>query len=130
MTKPFVVLLTGLPGSGKSTLAEKLIKKYGGSHINADEVRAAANDWDFSTEGRRRQFERMRASTEGKEGFVFLDFVPERSSGQCVRWRSESRNAARFRNFVSISLFQGVPSAQQRVFAMMGVLRHGMPSGS
>lgn len=75
MTKSFVVLLTGLPGSGKSTLAEKLVKKYGGSHINADEVRAAANDWDFSTEGRRRQFERMRASTEGKEGFVFLDFV-------------------------------------------------------
>ena len=75
MTKPFVVLLTGLPGSGKSTLAEKLVKKYGGSHINADEVRAAANDWDFSTEGRRRQFERMRASTGGKEGFVFLDFV-------------------------------------------------------
>ena len=73
--KKCVVLLTGLPGSGKTTLAKKLVKKYGGSHINADEVRAAANDWDFSTEGRRRQFERMRASTEGKEGFVFLDFV-------------------------------------------------------
>ena len=70
-----VILLTGLPDSGKTTLAKKLVKKYGGSHINADEVRAAANDWDFSTEGRRRQFERMRASTEGKEGFVFLDFV-------------------------------------------------------
>ena len=55
-------------------MPEKLVKKYGGSHINADEVRAAANDWDFSTEGRRRQFERMRA-TEGKEEAVFLDFV-------------------------------------------------------
>ena len=75
MSAPFVVLLTGLPGSGKTTLAKKLVNKYGGTHINADEVRAATKDWDFSIEGRRRQFERMRASTEGKEGFVFLDFV-------------------------------------------------------
>ena len=45
-----VILLTGLPDSGKTTLAKKLVKKYGGSHINADEVRTATNDWDFSYE--------------------------------------------------------------------------------
>ena len=75
MAKKFIVLLTGLPESGKTTLAEKLIAQYGGSHINADEVRAAADDWDFSLEGRLRQFNRMKAATEGKEGLVFLDFI-------------------------------------------------------
>ena len=73
--RTFVVLLTGLPGSGKTTLAKKLVEGYGGSHINADEVRAAADDWDFSEEGRRRQFERMRSAIDGKKGIVYLDFV-------------------------------------------------------
>ena len=69
--KKCVILLTGLPDSGKTTLAKKLVKKYGGSHINADEVRTAAEDWDFSYEGRLRQFHRMKSAAEGKEGLVF-----------------------------------------------------------
>ena len=73
--KKCVILLTGLPDSGKTTLAKKLVKKYGGSHINADEVRTAAEDWDFSLDGRLRQFHRMKSAAEGKEGLVFLDFI-------------------------------------------------------
>ena len=45
----------GLPGAGKTTLAEQLAPKLNAKRLNADEVRKAANDWDFSEEGRKRQ---------------------------------------------------------------------------
>ena len=49
----------GLPGSGKTTLASKLVPLITAKWLNADEVRKAANDWDFSEEGRIRQAKRM-----------------------------------------------------------------------
>ena len=48
----------GLPGAGKTTLADALAKKINAKRLNADEVRKAANDWDFSQEGRKRQAKR------------------------------------------------------------------------
>ena len=49
----------GLPGSGKTTLASKLVPLIKAKWVNNDEVRKAANDWDFSEEGRERQATRM-----------------------------------------------------------------------
>ena len=49
----------GLPGAGKTTLANELSKLIKAKRLNADEVRKAANDWDFSEEGRIRQAFRM-----------------------------------------------------------------------
>ena len=49
----------GLPGAGKTTLAEELAPRLNAKRLNADEVRKAANDWDFSEEGRKRQAKRM-----------------------------------------------------------------------
>ena len=49
----------GLPGAGKTTLANELAKSIKSKRLNADEVRKAANDWDFSEEGRTRQAKRM-----------------------------------------------------------------------
>lgn len=72
----------GLPGSGKTTLAEKLfneiVKNNPAEWINADEVRKECNDWDFSSDGRRRQALRMRAIADRavEAGFVTIcDFV-------------------------------------------------------
>ena len=50
----------GLPGSGKTTLAKKLIPFYNAVWLNADKVRKEADDWDFSSEGRIRQADRMK----------------------------------------------------------------------
>jgi ABC-type dipeptide/oligopeptide/nickel transport system ATPase component len=57
------VLICGLSGAGKSYLAAELMKLLGdrAAWFDADKVRADANDWDFSPEGRARQGERMRA---------------------------------------------------------------------
>ena len=68
----------GLPGAGKTTLAEELTPKLKAKRLNADEVRKAANDWDFSEEGRKRQAKRMaefalKLKNEGH--FVIADFV-------------------------------------------------------
>ena len=52
------ILIMGLPGSGKTTLASKLVPLIKAKWINADEVRKAADDWDFSEEGRKRQAKR------------------------------------------------------------------------
>ena len=54
------ILVYGLPGSGK-TYFSKQFKNIMDNviHINADEVRTEANDWDFSEEGRKRQLNRM-----------------------------------------------------------------------
>ena len=69
--------------SGKISSDEKeldsiknyLAKELNAVQVNADKVRRESNDWDFSYEGRLRQFHRMKAAAEGKEGLVFLDFV-------------------------------------------------------
>jgi hypothetical protein len=50
----------GLPGSGKSTLSNLIQKYLSADWHNADLVREAANDWDFTPQGRQRQAERMR----------------------------------------------------------------------
>ena len=49
----------GLPGAGKTTLANELAKLIKAKRLNADEIRKAAKDWDFSKEGRKRQAKRM-----------------------------------------------------------------------
>ncbi len=54
-----IILVMGLPGAGKTTLANELAKLIECKRLNADEIRKAANDWDFSEEGRKRQSKRM-----------------------------------------------------------------------
>ena len=54
-----IILIMGLPGAGKTTLADELAPLLNAKRLNADEVRKAANDWDFSEEGRTRQAKRM-----------------------------------------------------------------------
>ena len=58
------ILIMGLPGAGKTTLASKLVPILKAKWLNADKVRAEANAWDFSEEGRKRQAERMAKSAE------------------------------------------------------------------
>ena len=73
-----IILIMGLPGAGKTTLANELAKLIDCKRLNADEVRKAANDWDFSEEGRKRQAKRMSdaALKIKKEGNnVIADFI-------------------------------------------------------
>ena len=68
----------GLPGAGKTTLADELAPKINAKRLNADEVRKAANDWDFSEDGRKRQAKRMaeyalKLKDEGN--YVVADFI-------------------------------------------------------
>ena len=68
----------GLPGAGKTTLANELAKLIKSKRLNADEIRKAANDWDFSEEGRARQSKRMadaalKMKSEGNN--VIADFI-------------------------------------------------------
>ena len=68
----------GLPGAGKTTLADELAPMLKAKRLNADEVRKAANDWDFSHEGRTRQARRMaefalKLKSEGN--YVVADFI-------------------------------------------------------
>ena len=68
----------GLPGSGKTTLASELVPLLKAKWINNDKVRRAANDWDFSEEGRSRQAKRMADLAEKykQEGsYVVCDFI-------------------------------------------------------
>ena len=68
------ILICGLPGSGKTWLAERLVQNINNcAWYNADVVRGASNDWDFSKEGRSRQAMRMK---------TFADF--EKSNGRNV----------------------------------------------
>ena len=59
------ILIFGLPGSGKTTLAKPFAELIGGVHVNADAVREAYDDWDFTPEGRMRQAQRMRHLADG-----------------------------------------------------------------
>ena len=68
----------GLPGSGKTTLANELGPLLNAKRLNADEVRKAANDWDFSEEGRSRQAKRMAdfaLKLKDKGNYVVADFI-------------------------------------------------------
>jgi len=68
----------GLPGSGKTTLASKLVPLLKAKRLNNDEVRKAADDWDFSEEARARQAKRMADFAEKykREGhYVVADFI-------------------------------------------------------
>ena len=68
----------GLPGAGKTTLANELGKLIKAKRLNADEIRKAANDWDFSEEGRIRQSKRMAEAAlklKSEENNVIADFI-------------------------------------------------------
>jgi len=73
-----IILIMGLPGAGKTTLANELANIIKSKRLNADEIRRAANDWDFSEEGRIRQAKRMseaalKIKSEGNN--VIADFI-------------------------------------------------------
>ena len=73
-----IILVMGLPGAGKTTLANELSQLIECKRLNADEIRKAANDWDFSEEGRTRQAKRMaehalKLKNEGN--YVVADFI-------------------------------------------------------
>ena len=73
-----IILVMGLPGAGKTTLANELAELIECKRLNADEIRKAANDWDFSEEGRTRQAKRMsdealKLKSEGNN--VIADFI-------------------------------------------------------
>jgi len=74
------ILVMGLPGSGKTTLASKLVPLLKAKWINNDEVRKAANDWDFSEEGRIRQAKRIaeiaeKFKKEGNYDYLVADYI-------------------------------------------------------
>ena len=73
-----IILIMGLPGAGKTTLADELAPMINAKRLNADEVRKAANDWDFSKEGRKRQAKRMAdfaLQLKEKGNNVIADFI-------------------------------------------------------
>ena len=68
----------GLPGAGKTTLANELAKLIECKRLNADEIRKAADDWDFSEEGRIRQSKRMAENAiklKNEGNYVVADFI-------------------------------------------------------
>lgn len=73
------ILICGLPGSGKTWLAKRLVDYIENcAWYNADVIRTASNDWDFTAEGRARQANRMKtfADFEVSNGrSVICDFV-------------------------------------------------------
>lgn len=84
------ILLFGLPGSGKTTLAEELMKSLpNAAHLNADTVRKAFDDWDFSPAGRARQALRMRTMSDDllqnkNVQYVVADFVAPTSELRAI----------------------------------------------
>ena len=72
------ILIMGLPGSGKTALASKLVPLLKAKWLNNDEVRKAANDWDFSKDGRTRQAKRMAElakKIKAEDHYVIADFI-------------------------------------------------------
>ena len=72
------ILIMGLAGSGKTTLASELVPLLNAKWLNNDKVRKAANDWDFSEEGRVRQAKRMAELAEKYKiegNHVVCDFI-------------------------------------------------------
>ena len=70
----------GLPGSGKTTLASKLVPLLSAKWLNNDQIRKAADDWDFSEEGRIRQAKRManiaeKYVQEGNYDYLVTDYI-------------------------------------------------------
>ena len=73
-----IILVMGLPGAGKTTLADEMAPLLNAKRLNADEVRKAANDWDFSEEGRVRQAKRMAEAAlklKAESHYVIADFI-------------------------------------------------------
>ena len=73
-----IILVMGLPGAGKTTLADEMAPLLNAKRLNADEVRKAADDWDFSEEGRVRQANRMAElalKLKGEGHYVIADFI-------------------------------------------------------
>ena len=73
-----IILVMGLPGAGKTTLADEMAPMLNAKRLNADEVRKAANDWDFSEEGRKRQAKRMAdfaLELKNQGNYVVADFI-------------------------------------------------------
>ena len=73
-----IILIMGLPGAGKTTLANELAPMLDAKRLNADEIRKAANDWDFSKEGRTRQAKRMAEHAlklKNHGNYVVADFI-------------------------------------------------------
>ena len=70
------ILVMGLPGSGKTVFARKLADVLDCPRLNNDEVRKAADDWDFSDGGRLRQCIRMKEMAEAVDSkIVICDFI-------------------------------------------------------
>jgi len=80
------ILVMGLPGSGKTTLAKLLVPIFNAVWLNADEVRKEADDWDFTSEGRIRQANRMKTLAQkavDANRIVVADFIcPTESTRQ------------------------------------------------
>jgi adenylylsulfate kinase len=73
-----IILIMGLPGAGKTTLADELAPSLNAKRLNADAIRKAANDWDFSEEGRKRQAKRMAENAlklKSDGNYVIADFI-------------------------------------------------------
>ena len=73
-----IILVIGLPVAGKTTLANELAKLIKAKRLNADDIRKAANDWDFSEEGRTRQAKRMAEHAlklKNDRNYVVADFI-------------------------------------------------------
>ena len=74
------ILVMGLPGSGKTTFSQSLVQRLMITNkvawFNADAVRKHYNDWDFSSDGRLRQVQRMRDLADGSGAdYAICDFV-------------------------------------------------------
>ena len=73
-----IILVMGLPGAGKTTLANELAPLLDAQRLNADEIRKAAKDCDFSEEGRVRQSKRMAEQAlklKNDGNYVVADFI-------------------------------------------------------